>query len=189
MATIGSGDFIYEMMDDWAKLPEWWTIGQAEPACDSQDRVYIFNRSDHPLMVFDREGNFLQEWGREYLTDAHGIPAPKIDYTVSDNTWAMLDHGIARATEALEAAGAKRVVSSRLRRNAGWHLLGTARMGTDPDRSVVDRWGRAHDVPNLYIIDGSIFTTGACINPTTTIQALALRTADYLKGEGSSAIS
>ena len=62
-------------------------------------------------------------------------------------------------------------------------------MGTDLDRSVVDRWGRAHDVPNLVIIDGSIFTPGACINPTTTIQALALRTADYLKGEGSSAIA
>ena len=123
------------------------------------------------------------------LTDSHGIPAPKIDYTVSENTWAILDHGIARATEALEAAGAKRVVASRLRRNAGWHLLGTARMGSDPDTSVVDRWGRAHDVPNLFIIDGSIFTTGACINPTTTIQALALRTADYLSGEGASAIS
>ena len=66
------------------------------------------------------------------LTDRHGIPAPKIDYTVSDNTWAMLDHGIARATEALEAAGARRIIASRLRRNAGWHLLGTARMGADP---------------------------------------------------------
>ena len=73
MATIGSGDFTYEVLDNWAKLPEGWTIGQAEPACDSQDRVYIFNRSDHPLMVFDREGNFLREWGKEYLTDAHGI--------------------------------------------------------------------------------------------------------------------
>ena len=73
MATIGSGDFTYEVVDDWAKLPDGWTIGQAEPACDSQDRVYVFNRSDHPLMVFDREGNFLGEWGKEYLTDAHGI--------------------------------------------------------------------------------------------------------------------
>ena len=124
-----------------------------------------------------------------HLTDSDGIPAPKIDYTVSDNTWAILDHGIARASEVLEAAGATRIVSSRLRRNAGWHLLGTARMGANPDTSVVDRWGRAHDVPNLFIIDGSIFTTGACINPTTTIQALALRTADYLSGEGASAIS
>jgi choline dehydrogenase-like flavoprotein len=96
----------------------------------------------------------------------------------------MLDHGIERAGEALEAAGAKKLMSARLRRNAGWHLLGTARMGDDPGRAVVDRWGRAHDVPNLFIIDGSIFTTSACINPTSTIEALALRTADYIKGEG-----
>ncbi len=73
MATVGSGDFVYEVVDDWAKTPEGWAIGQAEPACDSRDRVYIFNRSDHPLMVFDRDGNFQGEWGREYLTDAHGI--------------------------------------------------------------------------------------------------------------------
>ena len=118
------------------------------------------------------------------LTDTHGIPAAKIQYTVSENTNRMLDHGVERSKEVLEAAGAKEVMASRLRRNAGWHLLGTARMGTDPARSVVDRWGRTHDVPNLFIIDGSIFTTSACINPTPTIQALALRTADYLKGEG-----
>ena len=73
MATVGSGDFTYEVVDNWAKTPDGWTIGQAEPACDSQDRVYVFNRSDHPLMVFDRDGNFQGEWGREYLTDAHGI--------------------------------------------------------------------------------------------------------------------
>ena len=96
----------------------------------------------------------------------------------------VLDHAAERGAEALEAAGAKRVLSSHLRRNAGWHLLGTARMGDDPAKSVVDRWGRAHDVSNLFIIDGSIFVTGACVNPTTTIQALALRTADYIKGEG-----
>ena len=73
MATVGSGDFTYEVVNDWARTPEGWSIGQAEPACDSQDRVYVFNRSDHPLMVFDRDGNFQGEWGREYLTDAHGI--------------------------------------------------------------------------------------------------------------------
>ena len=123
------------------------------------------------------------------LTDSDGIPAPKIQYTVSENTSRMLDHAVARATEVLEAAGAKKVLSAKLRRNAGWHLLGTARMGDDPADSVVDRWGRAHDVSNLFVIDGSIFTTGACINPTTTIESLALRTADYLKGEGSSVLA
>ena len=118
------------------------------------------------------------------LTDSHGIPAPKIRYTLSENTERMLSHGVDRAKEVLEAAGAKELLWSHQRRNAGWHLLGTARMGDDPASSVVDRWGRTHDVPNLFVIDGSIFVTGACINPTPTIQALALRTADYLKGEG-----
>ena len=121
-------------------------------------------------------------------TDSNGIPAAKVEYTVSENTDRMLDHGVERAKEVLEAAGAKQIIASRLRRNAGWHLLGTARMGSDPGTSVVDRWGRCHDVPNMFIIDGSIFTTSACINPTSTIQALALRTADYLKGEGRDSI-
>ena len=66
-------------------------------------------------------------------------------------------------------------------RQSGWHLLGTCRMGDDPKTSVVDRWGRAHDVPNLFIVDGSLFVTSAAVNPTSTIQALALRTADYIK--------
>jgi choline dehydrogenase-like flavoprotein len=122
------------------------------------------------------------------LTDSHGIPAPKIRYTISENTGRMLSHGVDRAKEALEASGAQELLWAHQRRNAGWHLLGTARMGDDPASSVVDRWGRAHDVPNLFIIDGSIFVTGACINPTPTIQALALRTADYLKGEGQNII-
>ena len=118
------------------------------------------------------------------LVDSDGIPAPKIHYDVSDNTARMLDHGAARASEVLQAAGAKEVLATSLRRNAGWHLLGTARMGSNPSNSVVDRWGRSHDVPNLLVIDGSIFTTCASINPTSTIEALALRTADWLKGEG-----
>ena len=128
---------------------------------------------EHNMVTLDSE-----------MTDSDGIPAPKINYTVSENTAKMLEHGVARATEIMEAAGATKVFSSTLRRNAGWHLLGTARMGEDPETSVVDRWGRTHDVTNLFIIDGSIFTTSACVNPTPTIQALALRTADYLKGEG-----
>ena len=59
--------------------------------------------------------------------------------------------------------------------------MGTARMGACGDTSVVDSWGRSHDVKNLFIIDGSIFVTGAAVNPTPTIQALALYIADYVK--------
>jgi len=117
------------------------------------------------------------------LVDAHGIPAPLVRYRLSDNSRKMLDHGIARAREVLDAAGATDVLTSNPFRPSGWHLLGTCRMGDDPATSVVDRWGRAHDVENLFIVDGSIFVTSAVGNPTTTIQALALRTAAYIQRE------
>jgi choline dehydrogenase-like flavoprotein len=115
------------------------------------------------------------------LTDAHGIPAPKIDYTLSDNSRKMLEHAINRATEVLHAAGAHEVISTAPIAGGGWHLMGTARMGTDPLRSVVNEWGRSHDVKNLFIVDGSIFVTSAGVNPTRTIQSLALYIADAMK--------
>jgi choline dehydrogenase-like flavoprotein len=61
--------------------------------------------------------------------------------------------------------------------------MGTARMGTDPERSVVNEWGRCHDVRNVFIVDGSIFVTSAGLNPTSTIQALALYVADTMKSK------
>ena len=80
------------------------------------------------------------------LVDSDGIAAAKINYRLSDNSTKMLAHGLARAEEVMAAAGAKIVSSSGLLRDAGWHLLGTARMGNDPERSVVNAWGRCHDV-------------------------------------------
>ncbi len=73
-----------------------------------------------------------------------------------------------------------RLYRTPLRSEAGFHLMGTARMGTDPARSVVDPFGRCHDVPNLFVADASVFVTSAAINPTATAQALALRTADHI---------
>jgi choline dehydrogenase-like flavoprotein len=58
--------------------------------------------------------------------------------------------------------------------------MGTARMGTDPARSVVNEWGQAHDVPNLYVYDGSVFITSSGFNPTGTICAIALRAVKHL---------
>jgi choline dehydrogenase-like flavoprotein len=115
------------------------------------------------------------------LKDSNGIPAPKIDYTIGENTRRMMEHGIARATEVLTAAGARNIHSSRTALNYPGHLLGTARMGTDPERSVVNEWGRSHDVRNLFIVDGSVWVTGGGLNPTSTIQAVALYIADQMK--------
>ena len=116
------------------------------------------------------------------LKDSDGIPAPKISYTMSENSRRMLEHGLEHGARALEAGGAWEIRKSPYPlRYAGWHLLGTARMGTDPETSVVNEWGRAHDVKNLFIVDGSVFVTSGGVNPTTTIQATALYIADSIK--------
>ena len=74
MTTIGHGKFTYEWVEGWGKLPEGWPkLGQCGVVTDSQDRVYCFNRSDHPLVVFDSDGNFLTSWGEGYLIDSHGM--------------------------------------------------------------------------------------------------------------------
>jgi choline dehydrogenase-like flavoprotein len=115
------------------------------------------------------------------LRDSNGIPAPKITYRLSENSRRMLSHAVARASDILKAAGAHDVDFESPIADGGWHLMGTARMGTDPERSVVNEWGRSHDVKNLFIVDGSIFVTSAGVNPTRTIQALALYVADAMK--------
>ena len=103
------------------------------------------------------------------VKDADGIPAPKLIYRMSENSKRLLEFHLQRAKESLEAAGAYQVVIAPLIRETGWHILGTCKMGADPDASVVDAWGRCHDVPNLFIFDGSIWPTSSGMNPTATI--------------------
>ena len=117
------------------------------------------------------------------LKDSDGIPAPKLIYRMSENSKRLLQFHLERAKESLEAAGAYEVVIAPLIRETGWHILGTAKMGMDPSNSVVDRWGRCHDVPNLFIYDGSIWPTSSGMNPTATIAALSLWCADHLVAE------
>ena len=118
------------------------------------------------------------------MTDSDGIPAPKIHYRLGENTKAMLKHGEERAKEVLLAAGARSILSKGnddVWWRAGWHQMGTCRMGHDPETSVVNGWGRSHDVKNLFIVDGSIFVTAGAVNPTSTIQALALYIGEQIK--------
>ena len=71
---LGSGEHRYRVVEDWAKLPEGWEFKDvAAVACDSKDRVYCFNRGEHPMMVFDRDGNFLRSWGEGQYPRAHGL--------------------------------------------------------------------------------------------------------------------
>jgi len=69
----GAGKYTYELVDGWAKLPEGWSfLDVGGISIDSEDKLYILNRSDHPIMVFDREGNLLNSWGEGFFNRAHG---------------------------------------------------------------------------------------------------------------------
>jgi choline dehydrogenase-like flavoprotein len=80
----------------------------------------------------------------------------------------------------LEAAGALEISEQSFDAGSSSHYLGTCRMGRDPRSSVVDPWGRAHDVPNLFIGDSSVLPTVGAVNPALTISALATRTAEAI---------
>ena len=110
-------------------------------------------------------------------TDSNGIAAAKVTYSLSENSKKQLEHARQKITEGLEASGAKLINTPT---SNGGHLMGTARMGTDSKRSVVNANNQAHEVKNLFIVDGSSFTTAAGVNPTSTIMALALRAADKI---------
>ena len=119
------------------------------------------------------------ELDREHL-DRWGLPGVTTSYTLSENSKRLLARGVARAKELAAAAGADSVRETGTDSLFGWHLLGTARMGDDPLDSVVDRWGHAHDVEGLWIVDGSVMPAGGTVNPTHTVQAVALRAAQRL---------
>lgn len=115
------------------------------------------------------------------LKDSNGIPAPRIAYTLSENSKKMLAHGLERGKEVMAAAGARKSSAFGPVRHTGWHLMGTARMGCDPETSVVNAFGQSHDVSNLFVVDSSVFVTSGGVNPVSTMQAVALHIADNIK--------
>jgi len=93
---LGDGDYRYRVAEDWAKLPDGWEFRDvAGVAVDSKDQVYVFNRSEHPMMVFDREGNFLRAWGEGIFNRAHGLHVGPDDalYCTDDG-----DHTVRKCT-------------------------------------------------------------------------------------------
>lgn len=110
--------------------------------------------------------------------DSFGIPSVKVFYELDDNTRKMMSHGMSKAREIMITAGAKKIYAHGPVRNSGWHIMGTTRMGSNPNNSIVNEYGKTHEIDNLYIVDSSIFVTGSCVNPANTIQALALYITD-----------
>ncbi len=114
------------------------------------------------------------------VKDKWGNPAPNVHFDDHDNDIAMRNHAFKQGEEIYKAAGA--IKTFRTPPYPSTHNLGTCRMGKDAKSSVCNAFGQTHDVGNLFISDGSQFTTGGAENPTLTIVALAIRQADHIAG-------
>ena len=111
------------------------------------------------------------------IKDSYGLPVPRISFSYGENDLAIIESGIAKCKDIMEAADGK--VEFVVEDSA--HLMGTCRLGNDPKNSVVNEYCQSHDIPNLFICDASVFVTSTPANPTLTVMAIAKRTGDYIK--------
>jgi choline dehydrogenase-like flavoprotein len=110
--------------------------------------------------------------------DAFGLPIPNVHFDDHANDVAMRNHAFKQGSAVYEAVGARRIYETPPYPST--HNLGTCRQSADPQDGVCDKFGQTHDIKNLFISDGSQFTTGAAENPTLTIVTLAIRQADHI---------
>ena len=118
--------------------------------------------------------------------DKYGLPIPKIHYIPHENDKKLMIYSIKKLKKIAKAADCFEYIINDYGLNntyqtPAWHLMGTCKMGYNPDDSVVDKFNKCWDLENLYVIDGSVFPTGGTVNPTSTICALALRASKIIK--------
>ena len=111
-----------------------------------------------------------------------GIPVLRINYRRTDNDHRMLKHAFQSMQELMQTAGVEIIRERAFLTTPGQvsHEMGTARMGGDPRTSIVNGYCQAHDVPNLFVVDGACWPSAGCQNPTETMLAVSWRASDYL---------
>jgi choline dehydrogenase-like flavoprotein len=114
--------------------------------------------------------------------DQYGLPVPVLEYEFHANSHAMFEHGKKQCESLLDSLGGRRPVST-LGVGGGCHNMGVARMSAKPGDGVTNKWGQAHNIPNLFVSDGSVFSSSAVVNPTLTIAVLAIRQAEHIAGQ------
>ncbi|MEJ8851987.1 GMC family oxidoreductase [Variovorax rhizosphaerae] len=150
----GWGSGFTEYMENYTNIAGMWIVGEDMP----------------------RESNRITLHAT--LKDKWGNPIPNVHFDDHENDIRMREHAFRQGQRVYAAAGA--IKSFRTPPYPSTHNLGTCRMGTDPKTSVCNAHGQTHDIPNLFISDGSQFTTGGAENPTLTIVTLAIRQAEYI---------
>lgn len=150
----GWGEEFSWWMDNYANLAGMWLVGEDMPR--ETNRVTLNSK------VKDKWGN----------------PVPNVHFDDHPNDIAMREHAFQQGEKVYKAAGAIRTF--RTPPYPSTHNLGTCRMSAKAQDGVVNKWGQTHDIKNLFISDGSQFTTGGAENPTLTIVTLAIRQAEYI---------
>ncbi|MEM9760976.1 MAG: GMC family oxidoreductase [Pseudomonadota bacterium] len=151
------GQDFTKMMDAYSNMAGMWIVGEDMP--QATNRVTLSDSA----------------------TDQWGLPSPNVHFDDHPNDVAMRSYAYEKAEALYQSVGA--VGTHRTPPYPSTHNLGTCRMSARAEDGVVNQWGQAHDIPNLFVSDGSVMTTGAAANPTLTIVALAIRQAEYLAGE------
>lgn len=149
------GEDFASAMDEYRNMAGMWIVGEDMP------------RAENRITLSDDKDQF-------------GMPAANVNFDDHENDTAMRNHAYKQGSAIYDAVGAVRTIHTPPYPST--HNLGTNRMSEKPADGVVNRFGQTHDVPNLFVSDGSQFTTGAAENPTLTIVALALRQADHIAG-------
>ena len=153
-----------------------------EPGMWGRDFTWAMDRYENMAGMWLVGEDMPQETNRVTLNstvkDQFGLPVPNVHFDDHPNDVAMREHGWNQGVALYESIGA--VKAFKTPPYPSTHNMGTNRMSEKARDGVVNRWGQTHDIKNLFVSDGSQFTTGASENPTLTIVALALRQADYI---------
>ncbi|MGH3641385.1 MAG: GMC family oxidoreductase [Mycobacterium sp.] len=153
-------------------------------------RDFFNEHFGHHALIYVQGEDIPMEHNRvtldDSITDSSGLPVPSVNYLLHENDRRLIEWGRLRAHEAAHAAGrvtdmASTGIGGISGPPPGWHIMGTCRMGNSPADSVTNKWNQTWDIPNLFIADASSLTSGAAVNPTSTLQAIAVRAAEYIK--------
>ena len=150
--VFGQGTHQYTVEENWWTLPDGWEFGWIPAvAVDSQDRVYVYSRSEHPMVVFDRDGNFLTSWGDDILKDAHGIFIDADDniYCVERETHVM--HKFTTDGELLMTLGTMDIPGAE---GEPFNLPTDFALGPDGEMFISDGYGNARI--HKYSPDGEL---------------------------------
>ena len=151
------GERFTHAMDQYENMAGMWLVGEDMPQEDNRITLHATEK------------------------DQHGLPVPNVNFDDHANDIAMRSHAFRQGSAVYDAVGALETYETPPYPST--HNLGTNRMSEKPDDGVVNRHGQAHDIKNLFVSDGSQFTTGGAENPTLTIVALAIRQGNYIASQ------